>query len=312
MHELSIPRAGDESEWVSVHAFHQGDLTDLLLTAVEPLMTALTAEGTATAWFFLRYWDGGPHLRLRVLPTSPAHRDQVLARVTGELERHLQDHPSSRWLEQREYAHLAPLLAAREHMASYERLMYPNDSVVALPYRREHGRYGYSVSIEAVERHFAESSRLVTGLLRAGCRRPALRDTFAFCLLLVTWSVARSPWSGRRPTPDDLPDTAELEACYLGQRDRLTRLAAGVRAYGVRGNRERGPANGALGFWARSLDELRSMLTGAGNAGTAIPAVLDLCAHLACNRLGVMPNEEWRIRYLAARTAAESLGDGAR
>ena len=56
--------------WLSLHFFHHGDLDRLLVECVGPLVLALKREGAIAESFFLRYWNGGPHIRLR-LAVSP-------------------------------------------------------------------------------------------------------------------------------------------------------------------------------------------------------------------------------------------------
>src|SRR5215468_5358520 len=180
--------AAAEGDWVSAHVFYQGDLTELLANGIVPLTRELTHGDTAPAWgwFFLRYWDGGPHVRLRVLSAPGRDRAVIEALIIERLGQYLRARPSTEQMRQADYAQLAAVLAAREQMPTYAERLYPNNSVVFLPYRREHHRYGYGASVQAVERHFVESSQLAVRLLATG-DWPGRRDTVAFCLILLTW-----------------------------------------------------------------------------------------------------------------------------
>ena len=57
-----------DRDWISAHVFYSDGLDRLLTEAVRPLVGELIAARLVRAYFYLRYWDGGPHLRLRVLP----------------------------------------------------------------------------------------------------------------------------------------------------------------------------------------------------------------------------------------------------
>lgn len=60
------------TSWTSWHV-HQHQGQDRLLTeAVAPLIGIVRSEGLADLAFVLRYWDGGPHVRLRLRAPSDA------------------------------------------------------------------------------------------------------------------------------------------------------------------------------------------------------------------------------------------------
>src|SRR5215475_1105633 len=102
---LPLPAAA-ESDWVSAHVFYQGDLTELLVNGIVPLTRELTHDGMAAllcgtpGWFFLRYWEGGPHLRLRVLPALRCDRAVIEALITERLGQHLREQPSTELMRQ--------------------------------------------------------------------------------------------------------------------------------------------------------------------------------------------------------------------
>jgi hypothetical protein len=391
------PEAGvRESDWVSAHVFYQGDLTELVVDGAAPLVREMVSGGLASGWFFLRYWEGGTHLRLRVLPAGgDGNGDAVRALLTERLGRYLRERPSAELMQPAEYARLAPVLAARERMPSYAETMYPNNSVVFLPYRREHGRYGHGASVEAVERHFVESSRLAAALLAGRRRRdgvpaapsdavpaassdagprgavagegwPGRRDTIAFSLILLTWLVCQPDparlaeaggglyraWGRGLDALDGLDrdvedgdvaegdgagvDEADFDERYRRQRDKLVGLTRGVRDTAARLPHQAG--RGVLGWWGTSVLRLRNALahevaagrftpprlghqpasasspTATGDLHGRVLPVLDICAHLLCNRLGISLLDEAYLRYLAISSAAALAGgaDGAR
>ena len=71
------------STWISAHIFHAGDLDALITRVAGPLVSDLNPEG----FFFLRYWEGGPHLRLRMRVSDPgAAERELLARARAHLQ----------------------------------------------------------------------------------------------------------------------------------------------------------------------------------------------------------------------------------
>jgi len=265
--------------WVSLHVFHHGDLDALLVDGVRPLVGELHRRSLIDGFFFLRYWEGGPHVRIRLSSTAG---DRVRDLATDRLRAHLAAHPSQAPTGTGDYGELAARLAAREGMTAYLREPMPNDTVHEIAYRPETGRYGDGASLARAERHFVESSRIALGLIAAGTTR-AQRQTVAFSALLLARHGRRLPAPARHDA---------YEPHYLRTRDVLHDLAR--RTDEVAAGTSPLPADGALTAWWRTVRTLPD------------PRVADLCAHLFCNRLGIGPDDERCLRYLAARTTSEN------
>lgn len=57
-----------QDKWLSVYIFHQGDANKLLKQLVHPFIQQWNAP-----WFFIRYWEGGDHIRLRLKAAVSQH-----------------------------------------------------------------------------------------------------------------------------------------------------------------------------------------------------------------------------------------------
>jgi hypothetical protein len=90
------------------------------------------------------------------------------------------------------------------------------------------------------------------------------------------------------------------------QRDRAVELARRMRMLAAAAAEL--PSAGALAGWARSVSGLRDELAAQFVAGRVL-RVLDVCAHLFCNRLGVPPVEEAALRRLAAAAVGVLAGE---
>ncbi|MEV0967813.1 thiopeptide-type bacteriocin biosynthesis protein [Microtetraspora glauca] len=198
-----------ERDWISAHAFYQGDLDRLLVDLIDPLITELVAAGLVEQWFFLRYWDGGPHVRVRVLPAPGRARSDIEGLLTARFDTYVRVHPSSERVGQADYGRLARALAEWEGLSSYSPRLWPTDTLAFVPYRREHRRYGDGASMEAVERHFTESSAIAMSVLRREAS-PARRATAAFAMILLAWFACR-------PDPADVADVAEFAVPAFGR-----------------------------------------------------------------------------------------------
>jgi thiopeptide-type bacteriocin biosynthesis protein len=287
-----------EREWISAHVFYSDDLDRLLADAIRPMVGELVTSGLVRGWFFLRYWDGGPHVRLRLLPAHAGAHDAVRHAVLDHCERYLRRCPSRTPVAAADYAALAGRLARWERLSTYAATPYPNNSVQFIAYRPEHDRYGSGPRLHAVERHFGDSSRIALALVSAGTGAEA-RETAAFCAALLARYLC--------PPPPATVVSAGLAERYASQRDRLRGLVVTMRALAA-GFPDAGSAGG-LGAWRDSVVALRDALT-AHRSAVPEAAVVDTCVHLFCNRLGVSLPEENYIRYLALRATADHDGKG--
>lgn len=300
--------------WVSAHLFHQGDQDRLVLDLVAPVVAELRERALAGRWFYLRYWDGGPHLRLRVLARTEEAREEIRSVLTARCTGHLARSPSPDLVDQQAYVEQARRFGALEGVEPVER-MYANNSVHFLPYTREHHRYGRGGSLEAVERHFGESSDLALRVL--GARpEPAQRETTVLTFLLLSWFTAAEDVGAlaRRQFQHAVerirfhgPKSAESSAdeLYESSRERLGHLAATAER-AVRGRDRLRP--GSLTDWALSVGRMTDALRASApeDAPASTAGVADLCAHLFANRIGVRIDAEGSLRYLAARAVTET------
>lgn len=298
-----------EPEWVSAHLFHQGDLDALVLDVIEPL-------DLPGPWFFLRHWDGGLHVRLRVRCDSPAAAASMRALVTERCGRYLAAHPSEHQLTDEEYARSAAKFALLEGATDHRRTRGAPDGVEFVPYQRSHAGYDVGAAGDELEWHFTDSSRLAIDVLR---RRHVAghRETAAFAQLLLAWFTAEPslhrlvPLIAGDASPADPPHgsprlwQAAVDRRYQAQREQLSGIAVRMHALVFADD---APPGGLFTDWLDSLRHLRTALLDAGTPESGVLPVLNRCAHLACNRAGVSLTEEGYLRVLAARTVQTLTG----
>ncbi|MGW4686506.1 thiopeptide-type bacteriocin biosynthesis protein [Streptomyces sp. NPDC004244] len=293
--------------WHSLHLFLHSSTEDtdrFLLREVAPLLDRLTAPGPdATRWFFIRYGEDGPHLRIRVRGLSaPAAADlaQELARAAKEVPAVPGPWPS-RHGEVREVAYVP-----------------------------ETDRYGGPRALPVAEEVFAASTQVALDALRdlhavggAGAGA-ALRLTLAADLAHATgyalgmdrlttarWlrgHAAGWRWVTEVPLLPGASVHARVNSVFAGQRTGLARRAAAVRE-----GLETGTAAGWLGRWADRVHEADALLRAGSTADEERATTRDATAwiwasqlHMLFNRLGVTPDEERAVCRLAARTLLET------
>ncbi|OLB64227.1 MAG: hypothetical protein AUI10_11985 [Actinobacteria bacterium 13_2_20CM_2_72_6] len=267
---------------------------------VRPLVRDLRDRGLLARHFFLRHWRGGPHVRLRLLPHDGGDVAEVRDAVREGCRRFFHTRPAPDTLPPATYAELARTLGRLEP-GEPELPLQPNNSQQFIEYRPEHHKYGTGAALAAVERHFEESSDLVLGLVDRDVPA-ARRRVLAFGALLAgepdpTALAQRLDRSRRAWGTVIARDGAAVAAVYGERRATLAAVARAMR-------RGEDTGDAFLDGWRRSVTALCRTLAGL-EASPDTAFVIDNCAHLLCNRLGITLSDEWFLRGLAVRAATE-------
>ncbi|RJL24152.1 lantibiotic dehydratase C-terminal domain-containing protein [Bailinhaonella thermotolerans] len=260
--------ADEGGAWISACVYHSGGLDGLIRDVVAPL----AVEAALDRCFFVRAWEGGQHLRIG-----------LRSRTDGARLRRL--------VEKRAVAYF------EDHPAPGNRLRFVN-------HRAE--LYGDAACLQAVERHFTESSTIALDVLAhslgPGRRAAAGLAALTLTLAALEYDPGRAPGGLRLPPPRPgeparwlrelwkVPDGGVLEGWYtsvLGLRQRLEEL-----------NPAPAVPESPLSFLAQALSP----------AGHAVSLILLRCAHLLNNRLGVPVAAEPRLAAFAVRALREVRG----
>lgn len=273
---VSIPAAA--GNWSSEHVFiSPGTMSDLFLVRV--VAPFLRTRSGVRKWFFIRYGEGGPHLRIRIEAEDPE---------VAEAARR-------RWQEAAP-GYLDGTVPGPEWSTGTETAFEPG-SVQRIDYEPELERYGGARVMAANERLFCRSTTLALGIIGATLdsfeRRigqaakmmvagaGALTDDRErigemFRNYAAGWERFLTPFGWR---PDARPLTLrdpDVEA-WLGE------AASGERSYST--------------VWRASVDDLVAELAAEDNQPlTARPSdIVFSQIHMLCNRLGVSPSMEFHL-----------------
>ena len=289
--------------WLSLHLFDGGDLDRLLLDGVVPFTKRLRAERLARRMFFLRYWNGGPHLRLR-LEVGPASSGEVAAMAEAALAPLMRtaQAPADSVAYSARVATLAAAssAAAARALASDEALEPPQPpgAIQVRPYLFDSARYGEGAR-DVVEAHFCESSELALFLLARSPEDPA------GCTALALTFVA----AGVQALEMDL---AEAQALLLRLAEHAEALAGTPPLGGLPqpepiARRLRGEVAEPAGMIEQLADAWRAELVLRGRQLADRPAAPGRTAltvdfmHLLNNRLGLgLAAEAFAYRAVAA------------
>jgi thiopeptide-type bacteriocin biosynthesis protein len=283
----------------------------VILDVVEPVVDAATPG----CFFFIRYWQGGPHVRLRMQGLEPgsARRAESLLRelLPAALELKGDEQP----LDPDHFGLQAVSLATAGEQGTplpVEALRDPG--VYRARYEPEFGRYGGAELIPLSERLFGQSSRTVLEILHESPRLwaralSAATAVAAAVLALGNSDIARSFCVGgaafwRRYCRNlGFPDTVVAQVERSG-RQNGQRLATHPELLFEQA--EQGP----IGAWARAVNEAvpvwRQALPVPGGRASAM-SVLTSHVHMLHNRLGLIAHEEM-FSYISLGHMLEAIG----
>ena len=313
---VSLPRHHAESGWASAYIFPTSEtggphiwrraFDRLILDVVAPFAERVRRDGAVRRYFFIRYGEYGPHVRLR-LNGDPA---TLTHHVAPALEAALSEENRAWGVP---HASILDVGVASGVPGLYW-----------IPYEPEFDRYGGPSGVRAAEDFFEASSDLVVRLLRPDPNldyetRLAKGAAVMACLMGafsveagegLGWSRShRSHWADSRHSGGPDP-WALYEARFQEQsgvvRDRLRSFYDAARG---------GALPPPLDAYARRLRSVRAevdAIVAAGEfvtdrgpvhdparaAGFLAPSYL----HMTNNRLGVAPSDEGYLAHLLLRS----------
>jgi len=270
--------------WTSLHVFiHDFARLDAFLCDC----LAGMPRGFLVDSFFIRYWLGGPHVRIRF-------RDAAAA---VELEAHVRAYLArnafvSTLVPDSYYERFATQLHTEPR-----RYWHGNGELHYIPYEPEVARYGGPAGLALCERYFVDDSNATLALLRSHPAAQVEKILFGCCLVQYDVLAAAGLFDDYLRDSHGIAGQAELGTALQTQAGAsIERAMPGLLAAGTRYD--------AGDYFAAPLAAYRARLTGscaalvkAGVAG--VPAILHSLLHMSFNRAGIIPFRENTIRLFA-------------
>lgn len=142
-----------KTQWMAAYLYYNEPWENFLVEAVAPYIRTVMQNQIAEQFFFIRYWDRGPHIRLRF----KAQADIIEKILKPNLEEHFQTYFESK-----------PSLRTDPNYPSIfpeEDRWLPNNSIQYVSYEAEENRYGGWKGLEVAEKQFMSSSKVVLDYL---------------------------------------------------------------------------------------------------------------------------------------------------
>jgi len=127
-------------QWLSVYLFYEPPWEKFLTSAVYSFVSTVMNRRWADQFFFIRYWENGPHIRLRLKSSASDPDEHLRTLLLKHFEEYFSKHPSIR-------------LREWEGMSA-------NNSVAFVAYQPEVERYGGADGMVVAERQFMLSSQV--------------------------------------------------------------------------------------------------------------------------------------------------------
>lgn len=142
-----------ESKWLAAYIYYNEPWEEFLSKAMKPFIESTVASGDSDRFFFIRYWEKGPHIRLRFHGNANVLNEKVKPAIDEYFGSYFQNNPSLRtdpeWLKEQ----------------PEEWQWYPNNSIQYIDYEPETERYGGPEAIIVAEKQFELSSKVILDIM---------------------------------------------------------------------------------------------------------------------------------------------------
>lgn len=132
--------------WLSVHIFYHLKHDFLLINGIKPFVVRLLEQKLIEKYFFIRYYEGGSHIRLRLYGERDVLSKKVKRLTQVHFKKFLEKFPTER--------------PADNKTPNAEKL-HPNNSLQFIPYEQEIERYGSKAGMVIAQESFHASSRAI-------------------------------------------------------------------------------------------------------------------------------------------------------
>ncbi len=275
---------GKAPAWMSLHVFiHDFARLDAFLCDCLARMPRDFLDDA----FFIRYWLGGPHVRIRfrdgdAAPALEAHVRAWLARnvFDSDLE------PDSYYRRFASQLHTEP-----------RHYWHGNGELHYIAYEPEVARYGGPAGLALCERYFVDDSNAVLAMLREHAGAQVEKILLGCCLVHYEVLAQAGLFDACLHECHGVAGQGELGPALRARMGAALESAMpGLRAAGARyGAGEYFPA--ALAAYRARLRGICAALAEVGAPG--VPAILHSLLHMSFNRAGVIPLRENSIRLFA-------------
>ena len=158
--------------WLSVHLYYSEPWESFLIKAVLPYLKTVVDTGISERFFFIRYWDKGPHIRLRFKAENTLIESLIKSNLREHFDVYFDAKPSSR---------IEP-----DYPANFpqDQKWISNNSLLFVDYEAETLRYGGEEGMEIAEAQFHASSTIVLESIKSKEKKWTYDDALGLAIKL--------------------------------------------------------------------------------------------------------------------------------
>jgi thiopeptide-type bacteriocin biosynthesis protein len=314
--------AENKNTWLFVRIYcQQAEADEVLLNLIAPCARLLLRQELITRFFFIRYFEGGFHLRVRFC----GERAKLLGCVREEINRQI-----CQYFAQRGEVLVDPLDWGPEGLDDqFWRPCLQKDMTRPMPsfeydrYEREVERYGGLPGLQISEQHFMQCSELALRILAQERNGSSSRRNAALLLLDILAETFQLTDRQKATVFSDQCHYWMSSAWCTAQHRELFAQEYARHQLGLQRllqQKSQVPEHKSRAVWSPLMVQWRAALNETYNSLVALEAQQELSVtplelmfsyiHLFCNRLGFFPREEAYLTYLLYRTYQEWIEVG--
>lgn len=324
--------------WQAMHIFYAADPRPVLTDCVAPLVRDLRTDGLIDRYFFIHYWIEGPHVRLRLRPSTADGTGEVRRRAETAVTAFLTERPALYEPDVERLGGFYDRMFEAEYTLEDRVRMFPDGAMPIhptnafsyRPYEPEYGRYGGPDGIDLAEWHFEHSSDMVldlVGTMNVHMRSVMLGLSAQMMMIMTSVFLSDIPtmrnyleryhrYWGSAFGPSTTAMTNRYHENYASMSASLAERFAEIHSAVQGGRTDRLTAFRSR--WAGHCAELRERVLTAGAAGglvfpprsgdgparpvtapsVLLPLLLTPYMHMTNNRLGTTPTDETYLAFL--------------
>lgn len=277
--------------WRALHIFYYDHHDELLYNGIFPIIKKYKIK----KFFFIRYWEQGPHIRLRINMD-----DNVLfEKIKKDIENYISLHRSEVVLSEKHYANISGVYAKKEKIDNIASCAFiPNNVVCEMEYVPETVKYHGDRGVAIAEEEFCFSSLLalnVIGLNGSKSNKLCYGAAYAMALVdtvlenneerLFFFELYRRYWENFSEITDQ-------------SREQMCKSIESVNSVTIR-KIEQIYSRGSANFHQRIFEDI------GGNFRTKFDFLMNFI-HLFNNRIGVIPYEEIEATLICEKIVREN------
>jgi len=153
----------NESNWISCYIFHDSPFEKVLAEFIKPLIDDLKTKKMIMSFFFVRYWEKGPHIRLRISAQDITVKNKLIKLIQAKTSNYFDVIEGGNYsIEFNEYIHELQRYGGVENInVSQEHFNHSSEIVLNhISQTNKNWDYGLAMSI-ALQMHLIFAKRIL-------------------------------------------------------------------------------------------------------------------------------------------------------